>query len=82
MKLIQLEDEIKFLNNLCHENNSQIVKLKQENESQLSAVKLDFTNQLVGKLNELNEIKSLLNENDSKLKGKLSILEALVFNHY
>jgi len=69
IKMKNLEEEIKFLTNLCRENETQLVSLKNENELKINLVKTDAQNQLEAKLNEINELQLVLKEQESRLKG-------------
>ena len=69
VKIKKLEEEIKFLNNLCRENESQLRSLKAENDLKLSQMKLDAENQIECKLKEINELRLLLKEQVTRLKG-------------
>ena len=60
---------VKFLNNLCRENESQLISLKSENESKLNQFKTDAQNQLEARLNEIRELQLVLKEQESRLKG-------------
>ena len=68
-RITQLEDEVKFLNNLCIENNEKLLRLKKENEIKFNDLERKKSDELNEKINEINELKSNLNNSDFKLKG-------------
>ena len=55
-KISRLEDEIKFLNNMCQENDSKFILLKQDNETKMNIIKIESNNQILEKMNQIKEL--------------------------
>jgi len=68
-KISHLEEEIKFLNHLCQENDSKISILKQENEAKMNIFQRESNNQILDKMNQIKELQDSLSEKEAKLKG-------------
>jgi hypothetical protein len=73
-KIGRLEDEIKFLNNMCQENDSKFILLKQDNETKMNIIKIESNNQILEKINQIKGLQESLTENEIKLKGILKSL--------